>query len=615
MTKEPVNVQQITGTPARVRNLFQNRYSLDFYQREYSWGNTQVRELVDDLTTRFQDEFDPSHERRRVASYRPYFLGPIMTTQRDATHYLVDGQQRVTTLGLLIMYIHRSLEGDKSYDSSLAPLIYSSQYGKRSYQLDVDEREACLNAILAGESFDIDKEPESVRNVWRQFETIRDYFPSEISNKEVLPFFSDWLLERVILIHVVAPDQDMALEIFETMNDRGLRLNNIDMLKSQLLSKIKDENIIRELNERWRQRVTELADIERNADAEFVKGWLRGHYAETQRERKAKSAPGDFDIIGTAFHRWVRDNSEKTGLITPQSHQEFVEEFFDLSDRYKDLLNASRKLTPGLESVYHNAQAGFTLQLFVILAAVKPDDDDDTFRKKSALVAKALDIFLVRRMVNYRNSGYSTVVYSIFNLAKLVRRKQLEDVLSVLTRWLGGEEERLDRMEHFGLTQRNRSHVRYVLARITSWLDDQLGDQGTFVKYMDRSRKHPYEVEHVLADNFERYTHDFGSEEEFRRRRNHVGGLLLLPKDFNASYGAISYEKKVAHYGQRNSLARSLFAGTYEHNPTFVGVRNEWRLDFRSYESFGKSAIAERSKLYRELAEIVWDPRQLEARE
>ena len=68
-----------------------------------------------------------------------------------------------------------------------------------------------------------------------------------------------------------------------------------------------------------------------------------------------------------------------------------------------------------LEHVYYNAVTGFTLQYLPIMAAVTPDDDDHTFRLKAECVARFLNIFVARRMVNFRNFGYSTVVYTMFN--------------------------------------------------------------------------------------------------------------------------------------------------------------------------------------------------------
>lgn len=429
-----VDVAQITGTARSVSQLLSNnRYGLDYYQREYSWEETQVAELIDDLTTRFLDEFEEAHERRHVASYRPYFLGPIVTAQRDGVRYLVDGQQRITTLTLLLIYLRRALNTVSADDAeALNSLIFSSSFGKKSFNIDVDEREKCLSAILEEEDYDVTDVPESVRNLWQRYHDIVDRFPSDLLGA-ALPYFVDWVQHRVILVDIAAPDQDMALEIFETMNDRGLRLSNTDMLKSFLLARVGDDTVIRESNERWRRRVTELTDVEKNADAEFIKAWLRGDYANTQRERKRNAAPGDFDIIGTAFHKWVRDNADHLGLKREDEFRAFVEQdFMRLSARYLELLHASQALESGLESVFYNAHTGFTLQLPVILASITPDDDDGIFRQKASLVAGALDIFVARRMVNFRNFGYSTVVYTMFNLMKGVRNRPVDELRGVL---------------------------------------------------------------------------------------------------------------------------------------------------------------------------------------
>ena len=606
-----VDVQQITGTARSVSELLaNNRYGLDFYQREFSWKERQVGELIDDLAGRFLDEFSPDHERRQVLSYRPYFLGPIVTAQREGVRYLVDGQQRVTTLSLLLIYFRKCLAERYPEDSrALDSLIFSYSLGQKSFNLDVDEREKCLSAILEDRDFDTHEESASVRNLREQYHTIVERFPDDLQG-DVLPYFVDWLQRRVILVDIGAPDRDMALEIFETMNDRGLRLSNTDMLKSYLLARVGDEDLIRDLNERWRRRVTELTDTENDADADFVKAWLRGNYAETQRERKANAAPGDFDIIGTAFHKWVRDNPKRIGLKREANFRHFVErDFFSLSSRYLELLRASQELRPGFESVYCNARAGFTLQLPVILAAITPDDDDATFLEKTALVSGALDIYVVRRMVNFRNFGYSTVVYTMFNLMKDLRNRPTEEVRAALTVWLDSEWETLEEIWEYSLHQRNRKHIHYLLARITAWLDEQLETGVTFADYVDRSRKRPFEIEHILANNFERHQEEFDDSSDFRDYRNSFGALILLSKDFNASLGDMRYDQKVEHYRSQNPLASSLHPKTYENNPSFLRLRETYELSFKPYPTtFSKADIDERAELYQELAEIIWDP-------
>ena len=530
-----VDVGQITGTARSVQQLLANiRYGLGYYQREYGWEEAQVGELIDDLTARFDDEYKAIHERTDVASYRPYFLGPIVTHRRSGTKYLVDGQQRLTTLTLLLIHLRHLLESHADEALELDPLIFSSSYGEKSFNLNVAERDKCIAAIFEGRDFEAASESESVRNLWDRYQNIVERFPDELADGPALPYFKDWLLHRVLLVEITALDQDMALEIFETMNDRGLRLSNTDMLKSFLLSRSGDGPTIQRLNDIWRRRVTELSDDEKNADAEFIKAWLRGNYAETQRERKKSATPGDFDVIGTAFHKWVRDNTKKLELSRKEDYRRLVEhEFIRLSGRYLELLEATESLTVGLEPVFYNAITGFTLQLPVILAALTPDDDDDTFRTKSFVVAGALDIFVARRILNFRNFGYSTVQYSMFNLMKRIRNQPVEVVKQRLGEWLAGEPERLDSIRLFRLNYRNRSHNHYLLARMTSWLDEQLGQPGTFADYVNRGRRHPYEVEHIWANHYERYQDKFTSEHEFQEHRNLMGGLVLLPKDFN----------------------------------------------------------------------------------
>ncbi|MDE0269550.1 MAG: DUF262 domain-containing protein [Acidimicrobiaceae bacterium] len=615
-----MDIKQIVGTARSVSQLLSHtRYGLDFYQREYKWAEVQVEELINDLSSHFLSEYEPSHERRHVESYLPYFLGSIVTARRDGVCYLVDGQQRITTLTLLLICMRRWLADTHPEDAnSLEQLIYSRYMGRRTFNLDVGEREKCLTSILENTGFDTGNESESVRNLWDRYRYIDDHFPEDLRGQDewILPYFADWLQHRVTFVEISVSDQDMALEIFETINARGLNLSNIDMLKGYLIARVGDEHVIHDLNTRWRERVTELTDCKENADTEFVKAWLRGNYAETIRKRKAKASPGDFDIIGTAFHKWVRDNIERLGIDGEDDYRRFVEhEFFKLSERYIELLDMTRTFRDGLESVIYNSWTSLSmpLQRTMILAAVTPDDDDDTFRKKVALVAGALDIYVVRRIVNYRNCGYSTIVYTMFNLMKDLRNQPIEIVRDVLSEWLENEEERLDGMLRQVLHGGNKRRIRYLLARMTSWLDTERSTGVSFYEYMDSNRTYPFEVEHIWANHYDRHAHEFESEHDFQQHRNKIGGLLLLPKNFNASYRDMPYGEKVEHYNSQNPLARSLHPMAYKNNPAFQRLCDDHSLAFKPYPSeFTKEDIDERQELYRDLAKVIWNPARFE---
>src|SRR5947209_18292495 len=106
-----------------------------------------------------------------------------------------------------------------------------------------------------------------------------------------------------------------AYTIFETMNDRGLNLSPTEMLKGYILSRISDEEKSYELNELWKQRVSEIRNVAGGeGDLEFFRAWLRDKYAESIRPSKVGSTNEDFEIIGTQFHSWIRNNTSKTGL-------------------------------------------------------------------------------------------------------------------------------------------------------------------------------------------------------------------------------------------------------------------------------------------------------------
>jgi uncharacterized protein with ParB-like and HNH nuclease domain len=607
-----VDVKLIDGTARTVRELFTGRkYGLDYYQREYTWTESNVTELIDDLATSFLEDYDELDERTKIASYRPYFLGPIVTSSVGGTRYLVDGQQRLTTLTLLLMHLNHLAEGIDGAEN-LAPLVFSQQFGSLTFNINVDEREKVMQAILDASPFDPNGESESVRNIWDRYQNIVELYPDDLKG-EALVYFCDWLLERVVLVEIGTTDQDMALEIFETMNDRGLRLSNTDMLKGFLLARIDDPQQIAMANQLWRRRITELTDLDKNADSEFMKHWLRGKYADNIRERKKDAVPRDFDLIGTAFHKWVRDNRQKVDLVRASDYAAFVNRDFDrMSRRYLQLLEASQVMTAGWEHVFYNATTGFTLQYLPIMAAVMPEDDDETFRRKSRLVAGFLDIFVARRMINFRNFGYSTVVYTMFNLAKDVRNRDLDELRDVLADRVADLDESFDGALTFRLTQRNRSHILYLLARMTAWIEEECGVGIGFGTYVDRSLKKPFEVEHIWANKYERHLDEFDNPHDFSDHRDRFGDLLLLPKDFNASYGARTYLEKLPHYFGQNLLAASLSPLAYEKNPSFLKFIGETGLPFRPYpEGFTKGDIEERQDLYRQVCELVWSPEAL----
>lgn len=608
-------MSELIGRNLTVRELFTGRkYRLDYYQREYTWNKTNLEDLLNDLTNKFSSEFEDEYELKDIDSSRGYFLGPIVTGKINGHRSLVDGQQRLTTLTLLLIYLDNLWKNeDKSED--LSHLIFSSRLGVKTFNINVPERDEVMEALLVNNDFDTTDKSESVRKIYERYQDIPDMIKEELKKGDALVCFVHWLLERVVMVEIQTSDSDMAFEIFETMNDRGNPLSNIDMLKGYLLSKLDDPQIIMETNCSWRQRITELTDLYTNADSDFLKVWLRAHYADSISSRKKDAKPGDFDSIGTAFHRWIRDNRERIGLHRAEDYKTFINKDFErMSYRWKQYVRASWDITTGLENVFYNAKIGIGLQDLLIMATITPDDDNQTFISKANLVACYLDLFVARRILNSRNYGYSTVIYTMFNLAKDIRNLDLESVRDKLQQRVQ-DLPSFESINWFALQYHNRRRIHYILARMIAWIENQCGEGKSFSEYINhKDNKDPYQVEHIWASKFDAYRDEFDNEHEFYEQRNRFGGLLLLPRSFNASYGAKSYEEKLELYAihAQNILARSLHPKTYENNPNFRSFLEKSGLPFKSYpDGFSKEDMQERQELYRLICERVWSPDRL----
>jgi len=187
-------MREILGKAKTVRELLKGvKYSIDYYQREHKWHDKQIRELVDDLTGKFLEEYDPSHERKKVADYPHYFLGSIIISKKESVSYIVDGQQRLTSLTLLLVLL-RTLQKDRSEQVNVDELIVSEKYGQKSFNLHVDERAPVMEALYEGHPFDLSGRSESVQNLYQRYRDLEDAFQSELQDV-ALPYFIDWLLK------------------------------------------------------------------------------------------------------------------------------------------------------------------------------------------------------------------------------------------------------------------------------------------------------------------------------------------------------------------------------------------------------------------------------------
>ena len=407
-------MQEIKGYDRSIQELLSGgSYGIDYYQREYKWGRKQLQELVDDLTGCFLESYQSGDASKQVASYGDYFLGSIVVSQRDDIRHIIDGQQRLTSLSILLIFLN-NLQKDRARQVSIESLIFADDFGERRFKLNVSERNDCMEALFNGTSFNTDNASESVRNLATRYQDLGELFPQELQG-DALPLFIYWLVRKVKLIEIIAYADEDAYTIFETMNDRGLSLTPTDMLKGYLLANIDNRSKRSEADKLIKKYLSLFSEYGKETDTDFFKAWLRSQYSNKIRERKKDAKPEDFDLIGTEYHRWVRNHAHRIGLGSSDDFYRFVmRDFRYFADLYLRLLDATNTRTKGLESVRYNADTGFTLQHHVTLAAVTPDDDKETATAKVGVVADFLDSWLNLRLWNYKSNSYSSMQYAVF---------------------------------------------------------------------------------------------------------------------------------------------------------------------------------------------------------
>src|ERR1700736_4496457 len=112
-------------------------------------------ELITDLTGSFLSAWKQGHSRSDVAAYPSYFLGPIIVSGEGGRISVIDGQQRLTSLSLLLIWLLHGLN-EEDDRKQIADLIFTRQFGSNAYNLDVPERTAAIDAVYRKEPFNRD---------------------------------------------------------------------------------------------------------------------------------------------------------------------------------------------------------------------------------------------------------------------------------------------------------------------------------------------------------------------------------------------------------------------------------------------------------------------------
>lgn len=161
--------------------LNEQKYSVDYFQREYSWQKIHIQQLVTDLTSAFLNEYTQGDARKDVQNYNSYYLGPfVVSASEDGSLSIIDGQQRLTSLTLFLIFLNH-FQKDLNENLTISSMIFSEKFGEKTFNIQVDERLACFNALFEDGKFTGTDSDESSLNMAARYEDITEVFPNEIT--------------------------------------------------------------------------------------------------------------------------------------------------------------------------------------------------------------------------------------------------------------------------------------------------------------------------------------------------------------------------------------------------------------------------------------------------
>lgn len=227
-----------------------NNYLVPSYQRGYAWGSEQVDQLLDDLNTAYVED-----------SENYYLLGQSIVCRNGQDWDIVDGQQRLTTLFIIVTHARNVLEPHedefdrlhKSRYSGVLSLIQRESNGQLHPSLTAAKPgRAYIELLVEGKPLpDTDTNP-SQENIRTAFETFSDWFDKNFPTPDQKFDFLWFVLNKVLILRLELQDVQEALVVFQKMNNRGLVLDNADLLKNLLFIKA-DESLFDRLSKSWDQ--------------------------------------------------------------------------------------------------------------------------------------------------------------------------------------------------------------------------------------------------------------------------------------------------------------------------------------------------------------------------
>lgn len=603
------NIDELFGTTA---------YYIDFYQRDYKWTEEPVRRLLDDIFYAFDAAYeankalDPSPE-TVAAKYPWYYLNTYVTNTIDGRVYVVDGQQRLTTLTLILINLLHRADAEKS---RLKGWLSSKIAGQAGYQtqfwMNHERHAGTLQALFEGAESVTPDTGITAENMAQNYNVIARYLAERLTDLHRLETFIFYFLRRLVLINLSVEQTDVPM-VFEVINDRGVKLRPYEILKGKLLGQIdKLELESGNFNDKWEAcvgRVNQHADDEID---EFFVYYLKAKFAETRTTGQR------FD---SDYHREMFKPDLKKALKlerNPKRVKAFLNEELEYYTRlYDRMLTLAYEEKSGYETVYYNGLNEMDSQYLLILSSCTVDDSEEDL--KIQLVSHHVDrlFSLLRLQRSYDSNEFSDAV---FEVSSGIRGKPASHIAAVfeaklidlLAKRRGAEVTHpfeYGQFRNTSITDIPSRFTRYFFARIDRFIakETNSGEKHPFGDLITKTGSvNGFHIEHILSYNKENIAIYKADKERFEAERNRLGAVLLLKGRDNISSNNEVYKQKLKSYAKTLHWNESLREDSYKSKKDFEGFMTKTQLRFEPYASFGPVELENRQNLLFEIARHLW---------
>jgi len=585
-------------------------YIVPDYQREYVWTDKEVHQLLEDIG-----------EQIDAGTTREYFIGTVLVSPTEQkNHYeVIDGQQRLTTFFLLLCALKHLFQGEpqRQMISGLISTSYVDSDGEVRTTLKLEPRYESAGEVMT-KLVELDAEPQTVRagiqsagitsfgsleNLVNAYSTLYRYLKDNYDDAAKLKKYWGYLANNVVFIQI-STDVSSALKIFETINERGVGLNPMDLLKNLLFTQVKQTQFT-QLKDEWK-KITKPLEKEKEKPLRFLRYFLMANYV-------IKNERGDAVVREDEIYDWfiAKDNAALCDYAGKPF--DFVRKVIRNVEHYLAFANGlgnDGKPSLAMDSLKRLAGGAFSLHYVLLLAAAnfpKPLFDHFVAQLESFLFYY---IFTKTPTKDLERSfsQWADELRAIAETTDPVKQKvQLNAFVAdrFEKNMAGKSQELADALKRFTLYSMQQYRTRYLLARLTQHVEMAFSGMKTPGSLEPFTK---LEIEHILPDNPKAELRATWAAENpnavYDDYKNRLGNLTLLEKPINIVAGNDFYKAKQAEYGKSgNYLTRSLVALTEVGQNTSISRINA---KLESFSTWNAASIEKRHALLIALAQEVW---------